>query len=334
MNKIKLFVLLLTGILIIFLLIHLAGAGDVIEVLRQASPLIFGLAVGCQLVVIALWAVKWKILLRPFKPVSLTNSLKGILIGVFFNNLIPVAKAGGEPFRAYFLHEAEDVDFEDTLATIALDHILNAFPFLSVISFSLIYLVLIMETSVQMIIIIVLALLFNLFLLFIVLYFSFNVNAAKKLMFSLLRIFTKFSKTLEKYECQIEEAVEQYREAIRTLSSRKGDLATCVVISFALWLLVIVRNYVVVIALGYEVDFIVIVVVQMVGTLVGVVPILPGGLGSNEGATVFLYISFGFPLTLAVAASLLDRFISFWFMLLVGGTSVLMQREILKSSMR
>jgi uncharacterized protein (TIRG00374 family) len=181
-----------------------------------------------------------------------------------------------------------------------------------------------------MIVVLFLAFLFNLILLSLVLYFSFSLKAAKKLMFSLFRIFAKFSKRLRKYESQVEKAVEQYHSAIRTLSSQGGDLAFSLSISFVFWFLAVLRNYVVVLALGYQVDFMVIVVVQMVGTLAGVLPILPGGLGSIDGVMVFLYLSFDFPAPLAVTASLLDRFISFWITTAVCGVCVFLERGFLQ----
>ncbi len=330
MTKLRTVILLLIGIAIIFLMVHLAGVGDVANLIRQADPFLFLGAVVLEFTAVFLWALRWRILLRPFHEVAFRNSLAGILVGMFFNNITPVARAGGEPFRAYYLAQKEGMDFEDTFATVAIDRVLDSFPFLVIITISLVYFILLLEISAQMIVIIFLAFIFNMILLSLVLYFSFSLTAAKKLMFSLLRIIARFSTRAEEYEGEIEAAVEQFHGAIRTLSSRKQDLVTCLFISFFFWFLIILRNYLVVIALGYEVNFMVIVVVQMVATLVGVLPILPGGLGSIDGVMVFLYISFGFPAQLAVTTSLLDRFIAFWLMIIVGGTCVLVERQFLK----
>jgi len=330
MTKWKSLIFLLGGLFIILLIVHAAGAGDVIEEVRQADPLMFGLALVCQSAAVLMWSVRWKILLKPFHSVALKNSLLGILVGLFFNNITPIARAGGEPFRAYFIERKEGVDFEDAFATVAIDRILDSFPFMIIIAFSLAYFIIILDISAQMIVVLFLAFLFNLILLSLVLYFSFSLKAAKKLMFSLFRIFAKFSKRLKRYESQVEKAVEQYHSAIRTLSSQERDLAVSLSISFVFWLLAVLRNYLVVLALGYQVDFMVIVVVQMVGTLAGILPIFPGGLGSIDGVMVFLYLSFDFPAPLAVTASLLDRFISFWITTAVCGVCVFLERGFLQ----
>jgi uncharacterized protein (TIRG00374 family) len=330
MSKIKTLVLLLAGLSIVLLMIHLIGAGDVIGVLSRIDPLLFAAALTCQAVALCLWALRWKILLRPFHPVKLRNSGKGVLIGIFFNNITPIARAGGEPFRAYFLERKEGVDFEDAFATVAIDRILDSFPFLVIMIISLAYFILLLEISAQMVIIIFFALIFNVILLSLVLYFSFSLSAAKKLMFSFMRFVARFSNRLEKYESQMEKTVEQYHEAIRRLSSHGKDLVLSLSISFVFWFMVIMRNYLVVVALGYPVDFMIVVVIQMVGTLVGILPVLPGGLGSIDGIMVFLYYSFQFPAEVAMTASLVDRFISFWIMLVVGAVCVFIERKFLE----
>lgn len=330
MSRLRSVILLLAGLSIVLLMVQLIGVTDVVEVLSHIDPLMFAAALACQMAALCLWALRWNVLLRPFHPVKLTNSVKGVLIGIFFNNITPVARAGGEPFRAYFLERKEGVDFEDAFATVAVDRVLDSFPFLIIMIISLVYLILLLEISAQMILFICLALVFNMILLSFVLYFSLNLTAAKGLTFSILRMVSRFSNRLEKYESKIEEAVEQYHQAIRTLSSQGKDLVISLSISFVFWFMVIMRNYLVVLSLGYQVDFMVIVMVQMMGTLVGVFPILPGGLGSIDAIMVFLYYSFRFPAEVAMTASLVDRFISFWMMLVIGGVCVFVERHFLE----
>lgn len=330
MSKARSVILVVIGLLVVLLMVYAVGAGDVIDELMEVDPYLFGLALICQFTAVVLWSVRWRILLNPFGSVRLRNSLMGIFIGLFFNNITPVARAGGEPFRAYFMEKKEHIDFEHAFATVAIDRVLDSLPFMIIITLSMAYFILILDISFQMIIVLSLAFLFNLLLLSLVLYFSFSLEAAKKLMFALFRIVARFSKRVRKYENQVETAVEQYHSAIRTLSSRRGDLVVCLSISFVFWFLVILRNYLVVIALGYEVNFMVIVVVQMVGALMGILPILPGGLGSIEAVMVFLFFSFNFPVDAAMTASLLDRFISFWITTAVSGTVVFVESGFLR----
>lgn len=86
----------------------------------------------------------------------------------------------------------------------------------------------------------------------------------------------------------------------------------------------------IVLALGYKINFMVIMVIQTVSILVGIIPFLPGGLGSIDGIMVFLFMSFKFPAAAAVTVSLLDRFVSFWLMMGVGAIVVFAERKFLK----
>lgn len=123
-----------------------------------------------------------------------------------------------------------------------------------------------------MLVILFLVFIFNLILLSLVLYFSLNLKAANKLMFSMFRFVAEFSIRVKRYESQIEKAVEHYHGAIMKFSLQGGNLALSLSISFVFWFLVILRNCLVVMALGYNVSFLAIVMVQIVGTLVGILP--------------------------------------------------------------
>lgn len=326
----KSLVLLLAGVGIIALIIHLAGMEKVFNLLVKADLRFLAAAVGCQVAALTLWAFRWKILLHPFHSAPLRRCLSGILIGIFFNNITPIAKAGGEPFRAYYMGEKEGIRFEDAFATVAMDRIMESLPFLVIFIISVMYFVFHLETSGEMIAVVLAAFFLNILLLVGVLYFSYNLGAAKRLIFSLFRLVGHFSNRLEKYESAVEEAVEQYHGAIKMLFSHERRLLASLCISSVFWFLLILRNYMVVLALGYHVDFVIIVVIQIVGTLVGIIPILPGGLGSTDGILIFLYLTFGFPAAAAVSASLLDRFISFWMVTTVGGLIVVVERKMLK----
>lgn len=330
MSKLRNFVPALVGISLIFLMVHLAGTGEIVEAIRKAAPFLLLVAVSLEFVSLTLWAIRWKILLRPFKSVSLKSSLIGIFIGTFFNNITPMYRAGGEPFRAYFMESREKVSFEDAFATVTVDHILDAIPFLVIILGALVYFLFFARATFQMITIIILAFLLNLFILSVVLFFSFNLKAAKKLVFAFFAFVAKFSTALEKYRDRAEGAVERYNKAMKMLSSRRDDLTSSLAVSFLFWFILILRSYLVMRALYPEVDFMAIVVAQVVGILVGMLPLLPGGIASVEGTTVFLYLSFGFPSEIAVSACLLDRLISFWFMTALGAFFVVLERKFLE----
>jgi uncharacterized protein (TIRG00374 family) len=329
MSRARTVILLSAGVLVIIFMIHLVGIGEVITVLYHADPTVL-LAALCQVIAILLWSLRWKILLTTFQPAAFTDLVKGVLIGIFFSNITPVARAGGEPFRAYYMEKKTSIPFEDAFATIVVDRILDSIPFMVIIAGSLAYFVLCKEISTQVMIILILIFFLNLFLLFLVLYLSLNVEAAKNLMNFILKVVAVFFKQAEDYQGRMGKAVDQYHDAIRKFSSQRGTLALSVSISFIFWFFLILRNYLVIVALGYHMPLVGIAVVQTAGPLVGILPLLPGGVGSVDGTMVFLYISFGFSATAAVSISLVDRLISFWVPTIIGGLCVFMERDFLK----
>ena len=329
MSRARTVILLVTGISLIAAMVQLAGAGEIIDVVSHADSIIVWAAV-CEVLALLSWSLRWKVLLTPFQSVSFKNVVKGLLIGMFFSNITPVARTGGEPFRAYYLGKKENIPVEDVFATIVVDRMLDSIPFLVIISISLVYFTLRMEISTQMLIILTLIFFLNLVILSLVLYFSFNVRAAKKLVNSILRFFSRFFKRAETYQNRMETAVDEYHEAIKKYSAQKKNLALSVIISFVFWGFLLLRNYCVIEALGYHLPIMGVAVVQTAGPLVGIIPLLPGGVGSVDGTMVFLYISFHFSSAAAVSVSLVDRFVSFWAPTVVGGICVFMERDFLK----
>ena len=329
MSRAQTVILIVAGISLIAVMIHLAGTGEIIYVLYHADPLI-GMAAVCEVVALLLWSLRWKVLLTPFQSGSFANVAKGVLIGIFFSNITPMARTGGEPFRAYYLGKKENIPVEDVFATIVVDRVMDSIPFMVIISVSMAYLALRMELSTQMIVILMVIFFLNVGFLSLVLYFSLNVRAAKILVHSILKFFSKFLKRAVTYQDRMEAAVEEYHDAIKKYSAQKKNLALSIVISFVFWGFLLLRNYYVIEALQYHMPLTGIAVVQTAGPLVGIIPLLPGGVGSVDGTMVFLYMSFHFSATAAVGVCLVDRFISFWVPTVIGGLCVFLERDFLK----
>ena len=71
------------------------------------------------------------------------------------------------------------------------------------------------------------------------------------------------------------------------MSDKKGLVYT-LTLSFIIWIFEIVRVYFVFLAFGANVNLIVIGEVFIVACLVGMIPLLPGGLGAIDGLMILL----------------------------------------------
>lgn len=58
--------------------------------------------------------------------------------------------------------------------------------------------------------------------------------------------------------------------------------------------------------------------VFLVSSLIGIIPILPGGLGSIDGVMILLYSMAGIPAGISTAATLVERMISLWMVIIIG----------------
>jgi len=59
-----------------------------------------------------------------------------------------------------------------------------------------------------------------------------------------------------------------------------------------------------------------------VPAIVGLIPVLPAGLGTVDAAFYFIYISFGFDPTIAISAILIDRMITLILGTLIGASAL------------
>ena len=56
----------------------------------------------------------------------------------------------------------------------------------------------------------------------------------------------------------------------------------------------------------------------IVASLVGMIPLLPGGLGAVDGMMIIFYSAAGIPSSISAAATVIERLISFWMTTIVG----------------
>lgn len=84
---------------------------------------------------------------------------------------------------------------------------------------------------------------------------------------------------------------------------------------------------------GFSLNFLILIAVVFISYFVGMLPILPGGLAVFEGSMTGLLMMMHLPYKNSLAISLVFRFITYWFVMLLSGGGILLwkiQNQILK----
>lgn len=317
----KTILLLIVSVLILLVMLWFVGIDQVIGALKMANLAIIALAIVTQIITYFLYTLRWQILNKlADMDVSIKKLLPMVLVGLAVNNITPSGRGGGEPVRAYLLSKSnEEYHFEDSFATVVADRALDTFPFVLLAAITIASMALFFHFDWWLIVVMVLAVIGIVVVLAVIIYMCINPSFGKRVdgwIIGLVRRFYK--KNSEKLENQIHEAILGFQDTMKILISNKKGLAYTLSLSFVIWIFEIIRVYFVFLAFGANVNLIVIGEVFIVACLVGMIPLLPGGLGAIDGLMIVFYSAAGISPSISAAATVIERLISFWMTTIVG----------------
>ncbi|RAP46214.1 MAG: hypothetical protein BZ136_07785 [Methanosphaera sp. rholeuAM74] len=329
--------LLLVGIIILSIMIAYIGPEQIFDSIKKANIYYVLLAILLQFIIMFLWNYRWSIISTELNIKHNMLQLFAILIvGLAINDLTPSGRSGGEPVRAYLLSKTSNASFKQTFATVMSDKIFDTFPFMILAIFAMIYLIFRVHISQVMLYTLIIALTFFILALLFLIYICFNEELGVKVInwvFTQLDRFT--SRDFTKYHSKALSAIMDFQKNLKYLMKNKKLFILASILSFLSWFLELVRVYVVFLAFGTNVSLGMIAAVFLVSTLVGIIPALPGGLGSIDGLMILLYSVSGISASISTAATIIERAISLWMVLILGiiilpyfGTGVLDKVEM------
>ena len=262
---------------------------------------------------------------------GIKKSLPMVLVSLAVNNITPSGRGGGEPVRAYLLAKEGHFKFEDTFATVIADRALDTFPFVILAILTIIGIIFTFSLDIKLIAFLVIMVTLITVAVILLIYVCINEAFGVKLTSWIIKIVRRFYKKFnEDTEKRIIEAVKTFQARMNALLRDKTILYYALPLSFVIWIFEILRVYVVFLAFGARVSPIIIGEVFILASFVGMVPLLPGGLGAVDGIMILFYANAGITASLSAAATVVERLISFWMTTFVGlifltmfGTSVL-----------
>ena len=320
------------SIAILAVMLYFVGIDKVIDALRIARLEYIGIAIAMQVFTYYLYTLRWKILNGVADiDVGIKKLLPMVLVGLAVNNITPSGRGGGEPVRAYILSREENYPMEETFATVVADRALDTFPFVILAVITIIGVSLYFELDSWLLVVMIVAVIAIVALLAVIIYMSINPKFGLRVdgwVIGLIRRFYK--KNSEKLEEKIHNVIADFQATMRNLIYNKKVLYYALPLSFIIWIFEILRVYFVFLAFGANVSPVIIGEVFIVASLVGMIPLLPGGLGAVDGIMILFYSAAGVTASISAAATVIERLISFWMATIIGlcilpyyGTSVL-----------
>ena len=317
----KTILLLAISVVILLIMLWFVGIDQVIDALKIANLGIIALAVATQIFTYFLYTLRWQILAKlADMDAGITKLLPMVLVGLAVNNITPSGRGGGEPVRAYLLSQSDDnYHFEDSFATVVADRALDTFPFVVLAAITIASMALFFDFDLWLLVVMVAAVIAIVAVLIILIYMCINPKFGQRVDGWIIGIVRRFyKKNTEELENQIHNAILGFQDTMKMLMSNKKGLAVTLTLSFVIWIFEIIRVYLVFLAFGSSVDPIVIGEVFIVACLVGMIPLLPGGLGAIDGLMIIFYSAAGIPASVSAAATVIERLISFWMTTIIG----------------
>ena len=228
---------------------------------------------------------------------------------------------------------------QETFATVVADRALDTFPFVVLAVITIIGMTFYFSFDLWLLIVMILAVIAIVALLAMIIYMSINPKFGKRVDGWIIKLVRRFyKKNSEELENKIHAVILDFQNTMKVVISSKKVTYYALPLSFVIWIFEILRVYIVFLAFGATVSPIIIGEVFIIASLVGMVPLLPGGLGAVDGIMVVFYSVAGISASVSAAATVIERLISFWMATILGmvilphyGSSILDRSSIVSS---
>ncbi|WP_049969106.1 lysylphosphatidylglycerol synthase transmembrane domain-containing protein [Haladaptatus cibarius] len=307
---------------LLYLLVVVAGWRRVISALQGADYTWVWVACASTVVGLAAWGKAWQIVLAVLDiKVEFKRLVVTYFAATFANYVTPLGQAGGEPFIAYILSRDTEASYEDSLASVVTADLLNLLPFFNFAALGLSYLLLQAslpdnaKTLAQGLVVL-----------------AFGVPALayagwrfrERVQDLVLRLARPFASRTNRITVDgIRTRIERFYASLERIADEPRELLFALVFSYTGWVFFALPLYFAGRSLGLPLGLLLVLFIVPASTLAGLTP-TPGGLAGVEAALVVLIVGLA-PITTgsAVAATLIYRFASYWFVLVIGGLAAL-----------
>lgn len=313
-------ILIIIGVAALAGMIIFIGPGEIEGALQRADLLYVIMAVILEFLILWLLTLRWSITTRAVSiDVRKRHLFPMLLVGMAINNLTPSARGGGEPVRAYMLGKYSRASMESSFATVIADKGLDTFPFIFLAILTIVGIVLYFNLALWMVALLIISVVIVVAAFFLALYVSVDRESGERIVNWALGIVKRFyRRNCAKIEARVRGALREFQSTMRIMLADRNVLIYGIPLSFILWFLEILRVYLIFAAFGAPVSIPVIAEVFILATLIGMIPLLPGGLGAVDGIMIVFYSAAGVSPSVSAAVTVVERLISFWMVSAMG----------------
>jgi uncharacterized protein (TIRG00374 family) len=319
--RIKRFLLIfLLVILVAALALFLLARENLYDILRALQSANYSLVLAALAIYVGstiVWALRWRVTLSAAgHKVRIRDLFLTIYGGIFINNVTPFTYSGGDPIgRSYLLSKTQKVPFASSFATIITEFVLDVPVYFSFITFG-VTMALGLAPVLAVLASIIIVVLLEIVLLSIFSQAMRNKFASKRVGGFVMRLIKRIRKGTKTR--RITGGISRFYTDAQTIISRRTMVVTVILFSVTLWTISVLRLFIIFQALGYTPSISMITLATTVPWIVGLLPLLPGGMGTVDVALVSVFLIFGAPRDLALSAALIERAISFVFSTIAG----------------
>jgi len=284
----KHFLMIALVLLLLFALLQI-DRDSLIYSISQVPPWLILVMIGLQILTQILINLQWyKIARLTGKSISFLDMLRVNCAGAVMDSITPGVKIGGEVTRAVQISRIGNCPGEEAASVVALQKMF------SMGALVLILLVVALQMHV----------LFYGVILLVGLIFVVAIALKKASHFSWMRKVRGFLVVL--------------KEHAGNLRKNKRACLLTALLSLFIWLLYPLKMILIASQFAPEVGFATVAGITFAAYMVAMIPIFPGGLGGFEGTMSGLLVAAGVVVSDAAVMTIFFRFITFWFVMLLG----------------
>jgi len=319
----KKFYVFILGLILIIVLIIWLGPDNIIYAFLKVQWYFIVLAIATHISIIFVRSVRWGFIIN--KRRSYIDNFIVKTIGLFAGNLSPMRSAG-EILNAVAGKKINRIPFSQGLSAGLAERFFDLGIAGALLIISAFFVPVIRWIAL-------IGGLISILLMVLIYLVNWREGIGVRLYDRIHRIIERFpigENTLDRMYTMITGTIMDIIDYSRSYS-QSMDILIIFLLSSLSWLMECVRLYLVFAAFNVYTSFFVIVIIFLLANFIGIISMLPGGMGSIEISLTTLFILFDIPVYLAGSIALMDRLISFWMVNLLGLIfSAYYAREILE----